>query len=527
MKSIKKIMAVVISLAMALALCVSAFADEGDNNAAGSNTGTTYTITAPDTDHQYEIYQIFTATITKGEDGKDILTNEKWGHNAKNGNDTVKEGDSVPEAVLNELKDANGSDTDKLAVITQYVDLTSNPVATITKKGTYDAVPGYYLIKDEDNTVTGNDSYTLYVVEVVDGDLTITPKAEVPSFEKKIKDTNDTTGETSEWQDSADYDIGDQVPFQLKGTVASNYDKYKTYYFAFHDVEEEGLTFNAKSVVVKVDDTVITSGYKVVTKNDTDSPTTDGCTFEVIFDNLKAIEDAEGNPLVHAGSVITVEYTSELNEKATLGNHGNVNKGKLEFSNNPNEEQNGDDKPGTGETPWDNVIVFTYKVVVDKYAESVDGEKLTGAEFTLEKVLADGSKKTVDVVKSGDGTSFTFKGLDDGDYILTETTTPDGYNTIDPIKFTVKADHTIEWDGGDTSRDGLLTDLSGKATTGDITFTANTDKSELATKVVNKKGITLPSTGGIGTTIFYVIGGLLMAAAAVLFVTKKRVESDK
>ena len=511
MKLFKKIMAVAITLAMALALCVPAFADEGDSNAADSNTEATYTITAPGNDHQYEIYQIFTGDYSNG-----ILSNEKWGANG-----TGTKGDAVSETILTELKNvkSSASDADKLAVITKYADLKSTPVGTVTNGSTYKAVAGYYLIKDKDNTVTGNDAYTTYIVQVL-GNVTIKSKSDVPSFEKKLKDTNDTTGETSGWQDSADYDIGDQVPFKLEGTIASNYDDYKTYYYAFHDKEEKGLTFNKDSVKVYVGEQLITSNYYQVVTNPTD-----GCTFEVVFNDLKAIQDSDGNAIVTKDSKIRVEYTSELNDDAVLGNQGNVNKAKLEFSNNPNEEQKGDKKPSTGDTPWDNVIVFTYKVVVDKYANSVDGEKLPGAEFTLEKVLANGNKQTITVVKSNNGTTFTFKGLDDGDYILTETKTPAGYNTIDAIKFTVKADHTIEWDGD--KRTDVLTDLSGKATTGDITFTANTDKSELATKVVNKQGFVLPSTGGIGTTIFYVIGGLLMAAAAVLFVTKKRVESDK
>lgn len=494
MRIIKRAMAMLLSMVMMLATCATAFAAEG----------TTYTIKAPDTNHQYEIYQIFTGD----EDANKVLTNIKWGENGKGGT----KGDAVPEATLNELTALNGkTDAEKLAVITKYADLDSTPLATVTKNGEYKAVPGYYLIKDKDNTVSGNDVYTTYIVRVV-GDVNIQTKSDVPSFEKKIKDTNDTTGETSGWQDSADYDIGDQVPFKLEGTVAANYDDYKTYYFAFHDIEEKGLTFNKDSVKVYVGDKEITTGYEVVINP------TDGCTFEVVFNNLKAIKD------VKAGSKVRVEYTSKLNDDAVLGNEGNVNKAKLEFSNNPKEEQVGKpDKPG--ETPWDNVIVFTYKVVVDKYADSVDGKKLPGAEFTLEKVLADGNKKTVKVVKSDDGTSFTFKGLDDGEYILTETKTPDGYNTIDPIKFTVKADHTIEWNGD--NRTGVLTNLTGKAATGDITFTANTDKSELAAKVVNKKGVTLPSTGGMGTTIFYVVGGLMVAGAAVLFLTKKFADSEQ
>ena len=218
-----------------------------------------------------------------------------------------------------------------------------------------------------------------------------------------------------------------------------------------------------------------------------------------------------------------MEYTSELNANAVLGKEGNVNKAQLEFSNNPNKEQTG--KPDTGKTPWDNVIVFTYQVVVDKYANSVDGEKLTGAEFTLEKVLENGGKETIRVIKSEDGTSFTFKGLDDGDYILTETKTPDEYNTIDPITFTVTAEHEITWEGEE--RNTRLTSLTGNQADGKITFTSDKDKGELSTKVVNKKGSTLPTTGGIGTTIFYVVGVILMLGAGVLLVTKKRMNADK
>lgn len=410
--------------------------------------------------------------------------------------------------------DANSSDSDKLDIIKKYAKLDHDPVATISNGNTYTAAAGYYLIKDKDNSVSGLDSYTTYIVKVV-GDVAITPKAAVPSFEKKIKDRNDTTyadNTYTDWQDSADYDIGDDVPFKLEGTVASNYADYKHYYFAFHDVEEQGLAFN-NDAKVYVNGVEITSGYTVKTKTD---GITDGCTFEVEFEDLKDIDG------VGAGSKITVEYTSKLTDKANLGNQGNVNKAKLVFSNNPNSDQIGKpDKPG--ETPWDNVIVFTYQVVVNKRAESVDGDKLSGAEFTLEKELKDGSKKTITVVKSDDGTSFTFKGLDDGKYILTETKTPNEYNSIDPIEFTVKADHTITWDG--TNRTGVLTSLTGNQEDGKITFAPKEDKSELVTNVVNKKGSTLPSTGGIGTTIFYVVGAILMVGAAVLLITKRRAEN--
>lgn len=509
MKKMKRLVALALSVVMVLAMSVVAFAATGDDASEGETAGTTttkstYTITAPATNHQYEIYQIFTGDLNP--DGK-TFSSLKWG---KNG--TGIEGEVVSEEVINALTAVNSaSDENKLNVIKDYVDLKGTPAATITNGGHYTAEAGYYLIKDKDNTVTGEDSYTKYIVQVSQN-MTIAPKSDVPDFVKKIKDTNDTTGKTSDWQDSADYDIGDDVPFKLEGTVASNYADYKQYYFAFHDKEEAGkLEFNANTVKVYVDDVELDN-----TKYTVSTSPTDGCTFEVIFNNLKAI------PSVKAGSKIRVEYTSKLLEGANIGNRGNMNQAKLEFSNNPNDEQGGE----KGETPWDNVIVFTYKVVVNKVDSA--SKALAGAEFTLSKKIknADGTETTKDitVIKSNAGTTFTFEGLDDGDYILTETKTPDGYNTISPITFTVTATHDIEWTSVDT-RNQVLTSLNGNAASGEITFTSNTTEGSLSTNVVNNKGSQLPSTGGIGTTIFYVVGGILMVGAAVLLITKRRAEN--
>ena len=508
MKKMKKVMALLLSLVMVLAMSVVAFATE-----EGSTTSGTYTITAPATSHQYEIYQIFTGDLHEG-----TLSNLQWG---KNGKET--EGTDVAAAVVTALTGVTGKSFNEiLAVVEPYANLNSTPIATVTNGATYEAVAGYYLIKDKDNSVTGTDSYTLYIVKVV-GNVTIDPKSDVPSFEKKIKDTNDTEGTTTGWQDSADYDIGDDVPFKLEGTVAANYAQYKQYYFAFHDNEEEGLSFNKDSVRVYVDNTEITEGYTVV-----DNPA-DGCTFEVVFNDLMAAAE-EYNFTVSGGSKIRVEYTSKLNEKAKIGKEGNVNSASLEFSNNPNQEQGG--TPDTGNTPWDNVIVFTYKVVVNK----IDSSKkpLAGAAFELSKKVNDEYTRValVNATQNTEGkyilsnetvTKFEWKGLDDGDYMLTEVITPAGYNTIAPIKFTVNADHTITWEG--ENRNTILTSLTGNAATGDITFTANDDKTELATNVVNNKGSELPSTGGMGTTIFYVVGSILVLGAAILLITKKRMSA--
>ena len=499
MKKVKKLLSLIVAAVMVIAMAVPTFAD--DQTAVAGKCK----ITAPTTSHQYEIYQIFTGNLSGT-----VLSNVKWGANG-----TGTKDDAVSETILNELTGISSTaNNDVLSVVKKYVNLETTPVATITNGGIYEAEAGYYLIKDKNGSVTGTDSYTTYIVKVV-GDVTIEPKSDVPSFEKKLKDKNDTDGTVTDWQDSADYDIGDAVPFKLEGTVAANYAEYKgAYYFAFHDVEEPGLTFNADSVkaYVKNGDTDIEINKTEYTVKTTGI--TDGCSFEVIFNNLKDIT------AVKAGSKIRVEYTSTLNDQAVIGNHGNLNKGKLEFSNNPNYDQEG--KPNTGETPWDNVIVFTYKVVVNK-VKSDNTTPLAGAEFTLVKKLKDGSEKNIAVVKNAEGTSFEFRGLDDGEYILTETKTPDKYNSIAPITFTVNADHTITWDG--TNRDTVLTSLTGNQANGEITFTQKEDDTEqgLTTNVVNKAGTELPSTGGMGTKILYTLGVILVLGAGIVLVTRKRV----
>lgn len=491
-KAINALVAVFATVAMA----VAGFVGVGSALAAEA----TNTITGPSNGHTYEVYQIFTGDLTNGK-----LSNIKWG------SATAKNGTAVTDGELKTITDLASKTENNNAQATansiaQYLKTDAQPTATITDASASAQVPaGYYLIKDKAGTIPNGQAATTYIVTVA-GNVTIQPKSDVPSFEKKLKDKNDTEGTTTGWQDSADYDFGDEVPFKLEGTVASNYADYTKYYFAFHDVEESGLTFNKDSVKVYVDDTEITTGYQLVTDG-----LTDGCTFEVKFADLKTIG------AVKAGSKIRVEYTSKLNENANLGQQGNVNKAKLQFSNNPNDSQNGENGP-TGNTPWDKVIVFTYKVVVNKINESQ--KPLKGAAFKLEKKLKNGTTKLVKEFTAGEDTSFTFSGLDDGDYILTETATPAGYNTIQPITFTVTAEHDIEWTT--QNRTDVLTVLSGNAASGAITFTPDTSAGSLTTNVVNKPGSSLPETGGMGTIVLYVAGVALVVAAGAYFTLKKK-----
>lgn len=522
----KKLWAILLAMMLVLSMVTVASA-EGTDPAEGDMPPVEAVIEVPNNGHTYEILQIFTGDLHE-KDGSNVLSNLVWGFN---GNGTA--GKAVPEETIKELKKQTGEVEVRDYIVKNLLNSLS-PYATIGKvNGEYvgsDRVePGYYLIRDKADTLTGtNDSYTFYIVKIT-GFVTITPKANTPSLVKKIKDTNDTTGVTSEWQDSADYDIGDEVPYLLEATVASNYASYKgAYKLVFHDTMEAGLTFNENSVKVLV-------GTKEVDATEVDKASykvakTDDQNFTVTIDDLKALLYGENNMNVKAGDKIYVEFTATLNENANIGAKGNLNTAYLEFANNPNSEQ-----PEMGKTPDDTVIAFTYQVVINKVKEN--GESLTGADFKLEKQIGPAEwveveRKTVDTA----GTVFTFKGLDDGTYRLTETKVPDGYNKMADVLFTVTADHrvtVVELNVKDDSRYTVLESLSGSAEGDVITLTApketetNRITGDLTSQVVNKSGATLPETGGIGTTIFYVLGGMMFVGAALILVVRRKAEADE
>ena len=496
-----KLLALVLAMVMVLGLATTAFA-----------AGDTYSITINNsaTGHTYEAYQIFTGDLSGT-----TLSNIVWGSSISEAGQTAL-GDAAAKAeTLKTEADAKAFAKE----VAQYLTTATGSANTVTE-GKYvisDLAAGYYLVKDKDGSLTGeNDSYTEYIVKVV-SNTTATPKSDVPTVQKKVKDINNSTENAmTDWQDSADHDIGDSVPFQLKATLADNVSSYTTYKVVFHDTQSKGLTYN-NDAKVYINGTE-TDGFTVTATVNADGTTT----LTVKCDDVKAL--GAGN-----SSVITVEYTATLNEKAVLGSAGNPNEVYLEYSNNPNKSETGDNE--TGETPKDVVIVFTYKTIISKITKNpnfdpeVEGSEeyipLTGAEFTLEKYNTETKEwKAITVVKNDEGTTFTFTGLDDGNYRLTETVTPAGYNSIAPIEFTVTAEHDIE------SNNPALTSLTGNVTSGEITFKPSLPEGSLSTNVVNNAGSTLPETGGIGTTIFYVLGGMLVVCAVVLMVSKKRMSAE-
>ena len=505
MKHIKKLASLLLVLVMVFALATTAFAEE-----------TTYSITINNSakDHTYEAYQIFTGDLSGT-----TLSNIVWGSGVSEAGQTAL-GDAAAKAeTLKTEADAKAF----AKAVAPYLTTAAGSANTVTD-GKYvisGLAAGYYLVKDQDGSLTGdNDSYTEYIIQVV-GNVTATPKSDVPEVQKKVKDINDSTDTTkTDWQDSADYDIGDSIPFQLKATLADNVSSYTTYKVVFHDTLSKGLTYN-NDAKVYIGDTE-TNGFTVTATVNADGTTT----LTVSCDDVKALNAVNS-------SAITVEYTAKLNENAVLGSAGNPNEVYLEYSNNPNKSEKGNNE--TGETPKDVVIVFTYKTIINK----VDSENkpLTGAAFKLEKLIKgkDGAADTWTTVKEftvdETTTSFTFSGLDDGQYKLTETKTPVGYNTIDPIYFVIEATHDETADAPTLKTlNAYLTDANGNKQTemkdgesvnidlGTVDLTAGS----ITATVVNKSGSELPITGGICTTIVYVLGGVLDLVAVVLLVTNKR-----
>lgn len=495
MKTIKRSIALVLAMILTLAMSVTVFAAPN----ADQNTFS-LTLNKAVKGHTYEAYQILSGDLSAD---KATLSNIKWGEGIKAEGQTALGGDAAGYAKKLADMGNNSSELKEQAQIIGANLASASGSVTVTDPDAKNVIsnlkPGYYLIKDKDDSLQGQESYTEFILHVTD-DVDANVKADVTSVEKKVKDTNDTTGDTTGWQDSADYDIGDDVPFQLTATLANNIESYKTYSLKFNDTLSKGLDYN--------NDAVIKLGDKDVTSYFTPSYDETAKTLTFTCDNILAFGAKNSDKIV-------VEYTAKLNENAVIGAAGNPNTVYLDFSNNPNNGGEGD----RGKTPEDKVIVFTYKLTVNKVDK--ENKPLTGAEFSLFKKV-NGKDELVEVKKilstNAEGTVFGFTGLDDGTYVLRETKTPDGYNSIEDQTFTISAEHD------ENSDDPKLTALTGDVASGSIiNLGVMLEKGELSTDVVNNKGSVLPSTGGAGRVAIYVIGAILVIGGGIVLVTKKRV----
>lgn len=535
-------------------LCTGALAAETSNS---------ITITTTSSGHTYEAYQVFAGSTSATTDDKTSLGITGWGSGVKaddlvtalttesekadsilNGKFTniLKKGNAeggaaitdkasadVAQNVAASIKDFNDNEAKAFAKIvaahlsetkTSSTETKNSDVTTGYKIDNLET--GYYLVKDEDNTIGANkeDAYTNYIMEVV-GAVTVKPKSAVPTVKKKIV-------ENKAEKDATTAKVGDVVNFELTGTLPDNYADYTKYQYEFHDTLSKGLTYNDDvKVYVKNGnkEEVEITGYTVTpAKNTATTTPTADTAITVTFADLK-IANGKDNPdvTIDKGSKIIVKYSATLNENAVVGEAGNTNTVNLVYSNNPN-------GTSTGTTKDDKVTVYTFQLNVTKVDGTNNGTRLAGAKFKLyyekdgtknyAKVnLSEGDNKdkitgwtateTEGTVLTTDNSgNITVKGLKEGTYYLEEIEAPAGYNKLTaPVKVDIANNPNSIYELKSVEADGKAGTVA--QAVGTIT-------------IANNKGSTLPSTGGMGTKLFYTIGGILMAGAAIVLVVRKR-----
>lgn len=530
-KVIKKLLAALLAVAMVCAMAIPAFAYNPGETKEDLNTK-----------HDYGAFQIFKGVISKD---NPTLSGVDWGQNitepdiflANLKNDPTIgekfETAATAQEVLAVISQWSNSDDNSIAfarVVCHYLypDANADPKPVITDHTGGINIPksGYYLIVDtstfsDDDFYHAYNSFFLLNVPQTPYVVLVNHKVVKPTVEKEVYDNNDI-GSTGGWDSSADHAINEPFQFRLIAKLPASenngraYDYYKKYTVCFNDTLSDGITFDKldKVEIANVDggnpQVIDAANY---TRNPNGSQS-----FKLSIDNVKTCAAAAGLNL-NEGATITVTYTAHLNEKAYVniagGGTDNKNRVYLEYSNNPRISTSLD------HTPESEVCVYTYQLNNTKYRDDdTPGNELAGAgfrlysgkdctkeqEIKLKKNTTDGTYSPYFGADAGDEMfsdehgQFNVKGLDAGTYYLKETKTPDDYSPCPDTEIVISATHT-EYN----------VSLSGN----------------LSNKIINKKsgGITLPSTGGIGTTIFYVVGGGLMVAAIVLLVTKKRMEN--
>lgn len=542
-KAIKKLLAALLAVAMVCAMAIPAFAYNPGETEEDLNKN-----------HSYIAFQIFKGVISKD---NPTLSDVDWGQHIPDDEDFLAElkrdltisgefeNATTPQDVLAVISKWHDSDNNSIAFarfVCHYLYSKGDPKSSIVGGGGAIKIPepGYYLIVDNIDIKEG-DFYHAYnsfllVNDTHQGEynVIINHKVVKPTVEKKVYDNdNNDISSAGGWGSSADHAINEKFQFQLIAKLPASkdngraYDYYDKYTVCFNDTLSAGITFDNLDTVEIAnvdgsDSKEITDTDYTLVKNlhEAGLPSS----IKLSIDNVKTCAAAAGLDL-NDGATITVTYTAHLNDKATVNTAGspatteNKNSVYLQYSNNPRIDTSLD------HTTTSEVCVYTYQLNNTKYHDDdTPGNELAGAGFRLysdeacteeQEVklykkdnfyypIKDATDKAQDAVEmfSDEHGQFNVKGLDAGTYYLKETKTPDDYSPCPDKKIVISATHT-EYN----------VNLSGE--------------SNLNNKIINIKagGITLPSTGGIGTTIFYVVGGGLMVAAIVLLVTKKRMEN--
>ena len=547
MKGMKKLLSILMVLTLVLSLGATAFAS-GDLDMTPQEgrdaKQVVVTLPAEYKTHTMVAYQIFTGAQKAGDDGSEQnqLGVTGWADGVDFANLLGALAEKYPDnfktdmnaaAAAKAINDLNLSGTAAYEFATIVAKHVSGDGVTFNKSGekpTATLGSGYWIIIDKTEDVEDKTgfAYSAYLLQVVgdEGQIPVTPKFDVPTVDKQVGDQNDSEVGQMTWGEVADWDMGDKVPFKITATMPSTLEGYTSYKLVFHDTMSKGLTLDQNSITLKVGEkTIDRQNYNITTG-------TIGTGEKAVTTITITIADALAETIgATAGSVITVEYEATL-DKTTNGvpRYGIPNEVYLEYSNNPNGE-------GAGTTTKDKVVVFYFSLGVEKVQPDGQGgtKALDGAGFTLYKHDADaeGEDKWVQVgeevmveVNADARYVASFNGLDQGRYKLVESTVPAGYNKADDIEFTVEATYNDE-----TGENTTVKSLTIKDSAGNVISGANDDEGKpftagqgsIRTTVLNSSGLELPETGGIGTTIFYVAGAVLAAAALVLLVTKRRV----
>lgn len=569
MKKTRRLLSIILCLALTLCLALPALATEGKY---------TLTINSETPHHDYEAYRIFAGELKESptNPGVNTLVDIEWGNGVQDPAalltaiqgiiiDGEKPFESCQNAddVANKLatfKD-NAAELDAFAAVvaghlsaTKYTGSTDNDEDgnKIYTAKIQNLPAGYYLVKEADFTGNegDNNAYTKFILEIVK-DATVEAKADVPTLEKKVSDKLDGT-----YGDAAAASVGSKVYFKITSKVP-DMDGYNKYYFIVNDTLSKGLTYN-RDIAITIGGTPLNlgAGFTVTTSGGEPNNSTQ---LEIVFDNFIQYKTSHG-------AAIEIIYSATVNEYAEIGTTGNLNTANLEYSNNPNVEYEGDNKPSpgepTGETPDDITAVYVTAIQIHKVDTS--GNALKGAEFTLtgESVIKTGVTQFNNFVVDDngsyyllkDGKTYTqtaptpdtednylnpdtkyspagpvtvwddkiedktvtgtvgetgvlkFAGLGAGTYTIKETKAPENYNKIDDITVNITCKLPEKIDTGNepcTWKYQIGSEEVKEAANGIIPLT-----------IQNRSGAELPSTGGIGTTIF-VYGGIILMVLAL------------